>query len=382
MRAVVTGGAGFIGSNLVDALLERGDEVLVVDNFATGKRHNLNGQAALLEHDIREPFEVEADVIFHLAAQADVQTSMQRPEYDAAVNVVGTVNVLNAAPGAQVIFASSGGAGYGECAAPATEEAPFLPLSPYGIAKKCGEEYLEGWNRIHGATNVSLRLANVYGERQDSGLEGGVVAIFLERMARGDDTTIYGDGEQRRDFVYVGDVVAAMLATVGKTGGPFNIGTGVATSVNELHAACRAVAGVEAEPKREEARLGDVLKSVLDASRAERELGWKAQVPLADGLGRTYAWTKEAAAAWRILDSPWTRRSHHPTPSSAPGGRPRSSRRSSRRSSWCCSSAPACSCSRSRSRTPCSTTPRPRRSPPRRTSGRSCTTSRRPCRRS
>src|SRR2546421_1626887 len=230
MRAVVTGGAGFIGSNLVDALIARGDEVTVVDNFATGKREYLNSAAILLEHDIREPFELEADVVFHLAAQADVQTSMKQPGYDAAVNVAGTANVLDASPGAQVIFASSGGAGYGECPEPATEETPFLPLSPYGIAKKCGEEYLAGWNRIHGASHVSLRFGNVYGPRQDSGLEGGVVAIFLERMARGDETVIYGDGEQRRDFVYVGDVVAAMLATIGRSGGPFNVGTGEAIS--------------------------------------------------------------------------------------------------------------------------------------------------------
>src|SRR5436305_4096995 len=146
MRAAVTGGAGFIGSNLVDALVARGDEVTVVDNFASGKRENLNPAATLLEHDIREPFSIDAEVIFHLAAQADVQTSMQRPEYDAAVNVVGTVNVLQSAPGAQVIFASSGGAGYGECPVPADENAPFLPLSPYGIVKKCGEEYLVGWS--------------------------------------------------------------------------------------------------------------------------------------------------------------------------------------------------------------------------------------------
>ena len=297
MRAVVTGGAGFIGSNLVDALLARGDEVTVVDNFASGKRENVNAKATLLEHDICEPFRVGADAIFHLAAQADVQTSMKRPEYDAAVNVVGTVNVLGAAPGAQVIFASSGGAGYGECPVAATEESPFLPLSPYGIAKKCGEEYLAGWNRIHGTSHVSLRFANVYGERQDSGLEGGVVAIFLERLARGDETMIFGDGEQSRDFVYVGDVVDALLATVGRAGGPFNIGTGVATSVNELHAACRRVSGVDEEPRYEAARLGDVLRSVIDPARAGRELGWHARVSLDDGLARTWAWTKEAAAA-------------------------------------------------------------------------------------
>src|SRR3989440_5060382 len=230
MRAVVTGGAGFIGSNLVDALVARGDEVTIFDNFATGKREHLNPEAILLEHDIREPFELEADVVFHLAAQADVQTSMKQPGYDAAVNVVGTANVLEAAPGAQVIFASSGGAGYGECPEPATEQSPFLPLSAYGIAKKCGQEDLAGWDRIHGASHVSLRLGNVYGPRQDAGLEGGVVAIFLERMARGDETVIYGDGEQRRDFVYVGDVVAAMLATIGRSGGPFNVGTGEAIS--------------------------------------------------------------------------------------------------------------------------------------------------------
>src|SRR5436309_6613317 len=226
MRAVVTGGAGFIGSNLVDALIERGDDVVVVDNFATGKREHLNPAATLFEHDIREPYKADADVVFHLAAQADVQTSMTRPEYDAAVNVVGTVNVLQASPEAQVIFASSGGAGYGECPVPATEDAPFLPLSPYGIAKKCGEEYLAGWNRIHRTSHVALRFGNVYGPRQDTGLEGGVVAIFLERHARGDETVIFGDGSQSRDFVFVDDVIDAMLAAVGRTGGPFNVGTG------------------------------------------------------------------------------------------------------------------------------------------------------------
>jgi UDP-glucose 4-epimerase len=296
MRAVVTGGAGFVGSNLVDTLLARGDQVTVVDNFASGKRENLNPGATLLEHDIREPFTVDADVVFHLAAQADVQTSMKDPGYDAAVNVVGTANVLVAAGAAQVVFASSGGAGYGECPERATEETPFLPLSAYGVAKKCGEEYLAGWNRIHGTSHVSLRFANIYGERQDAGLEGGVVAIFLERMARGEDTVIFGDGEQQRDFVYVGDIVAALLATVGRSGGPYNIGTGVATSINDLHAACRRAAGVDEQPEHREARLGDVIRSVIDASLAGRELGWRPEVSLEDGIARTFAWTKEAAA--------------------------------------------------------------------------------------
>ncbi|HZT14969.1 MAG TPA: NAD-dependent epimerase/dehydratase family protein [Gaiellaceae bacterium] len=310
MRALVTGGAGFIGSNLVDALLARGDDVVAVDDLSSGKRENLDPRAELREHDIREPFEVDADVVFHLAAQADVQTSMQRPEYDAAVNVVGTVNVLAGAlrSGAQVVFASSGGAGYGECPGPVDEDFPFLPLSPYGIAKKCGEEYLAGWNRIHGTGHVSLRFANVYGPRQDSGLEGGVVAIFLERMAHGAPTTVYGDGRQTRDFVYVGDVVDAVLATAGRTGGPYNIGTGRETSVLELHTACAEVAGVADDPAFAEARLGDVQRSVIDPSRAGRELDWRARVELADGLRRTWEWMQETATDAPNQGVPWTHR--------------------------------------------------------------------------
>jgi UDP-glucose 4-epimerase len=294
VKAAVTGGAGFIGSNLVDALVARGDEVTVVDNFASGKRENLNAAATLLEHDIRDPFAVDADVVFHLAAQADVQTSMTRPEYDAAVNVVGTVNVLAAAEESQVIFASSGGAGYGECPGPVAEDFPFLPVSPYGIAKKCGEEYLAGWNRIHGTSHVALRFGNVYGPRQDAGLEGGVVAIFLERMALGEPTTIFGDGSQSRDFVYVGDVVASLLAAAGQGGGPYNVGTGGGTTVAELHAACSRVAGSDAEAEHEAARLGDVRRSELDAALIGRELGWRPRVSLDEGLARTWAWMKEA----------------------------------------------------------------------------------------
>ena len=293
----MTGGAGFIGSNLVDALIARGDSVTVVDNFASGKRENLNPAATLLEHDIREPFTVDADVVFHLAAQADVQTSLQRPGYDAEVNVVGTVNVLRAAPKAQVIFSSSGGAGYGECPEPASEQSPFLPLSAYGIAKKCGEEYLAGWNRIYRSHHIALRFANVYGPRQDAGLEGGVVAIFLERLATGNETVIFGDGTQARDYVYVDDIVDSLLAAAGRAGGPYNVGTGRDTTVAELHAACERVAGVEQPPRHEPARLGDVQRSVLDARLITRELGWLPRVSLDDGLARTWAWMKEHAAA-------------------------------------------------------------------------------------
>jgi len=291
LRAIVTGGAGFIGSHLVDSLVARGDEVVVVDDLSSGKRENVNDAARLDERDIRGGLELEgAEVVFHLAAQADVQTSMRRPDFDAEVNVLGTVRVLEAAreAGAQVVFTSTGGAIYGECDGPASEDAPRDPLSPYGIAKLCGEEYLRGWNRIHGAGHVVLRLANVYGPRQEASLEGGVVAIFLERMQRGEGTAIYGDGLQTRDFVYVGDVVGALLAAADNDGGVFNVGTGVETTVLDLNRACAEVAGAEAEPRFEDARLGDVRRSVLDVSLAERELGWRPEVGLEDGLRLTW----------------------------------------------------------------------------------------------
>ena len=298
MRAVVTGGAGFIGSHLVDALVARGDEVHVLDNLATGVPERVHGGAAFREGDIRSDAaalfaEARPEVVFHLAAQADVGTSVERPDYDADVNVVGTVRVLEAARacGAQVVFSSTGGAIYGECDGPAAEDAPRRPISPYGMAKLCGEEYLAGWNRLHGSGHVALRFANVYGPRQAASLEGGVVAIFLERLARGDGATIFGDGEQTRDFVFVADVVAALLAAVGHDGGVINVGTGRETSVNALHAACRRAAGAELEPAHAPARAGDVLRSVIDPARSARDLGWRAETSLDDGLAQTWAWT-------------------------------------------------------------------------------------------
>ena len=292
MRAVVTGGAGFIGSNLVDALVQRGDEVVVVDDLSSGKRENLNAAATFVDGDIRNGIDATgAAVVFHLAAQADVQTSMLRPDHDAEVNVVGTVQVLEAAraAGARVVFSSTGGAIYGECDGPAREDSPLEPVSPYGIAKLCAEEYLRGWNRIHGSGHVVLRFANVYGPRQDSSLEGGVAAIFLERLAHGDETLIFGDGLQTRDFVYVGDVVGALLAAADRDGGTFNIGTGQETTVLELYRLCAEVTGSKAEPRFEPARLGDARRSVLDVSLAAAELGWRPAMPLADGLRRALA---------------------------------------------------------------------------------------------
>ena len=297
MRATVTGGAGFIGSAVVDALVARGDDVTIVDNLSSGKRENLNPSARFVEADIRDPLELAADVVFHLAAQADVSTSVARPDFDAAVNVVGTVHVLEAARacGAQVVFSSTGGAIYGECTRPAREDDPRQPLSPYGVAKLSAEEYLATWNRLHAAKHVSLRFGNVYGPRQDSGLEGGVVAIFLERMARGEPTTIFGDGGQERDFVYVEDVAAAVLAAVGNDGGVYNVGSGEATSIAAMHELCRRVAGDGRQPEYEPPRPGDLKRSVLDPSRAAAELGWVPETPLEDGLRRTWDWLRSQA---------------------------------------------------------------------------------------
>jgi UDP-glucose 4-epimerase len=218
---------------------------------------------------------------------------VQDPARDADINVVGTVKVLEAAQraGARVVFTSSGGAIYGECLDPALEWMPRVPGSPYGISKLCGEEYLTGFNRIHGASNVVARLGNVYGPRQSPTLEGGVVSIFLDRMHRGEQTVIFGDGLQVRDFVYVGDVVEALLAAGAHEGGVFNVGSGDETTVLDLHRACAAVAGVTAEPRFEPARLGDLRRSSLDVSLAAGELGFRARTTLAEGLAHTWAWT-------------------------------------------------------------------------------------------
>ena len=297
MRALVTGGAGFIGSNLVDALVDRGDDVVVVDDLSSGKRENINGAARLVELDIRDAdalhavfADVSPDVCFHLAAQADVPTSVRRPDFDAEVNVVGTVRVLQAAGASTfVVFSSTGGAIYGECERPAREDDPRRPLSPYGTAKLAAEEYLAAWNRLYATRHTSLRFANVYGPRQEAGLEGGVVAIFLDAMAAGQETAVFGDGLQTRDFVHVDDVVAAMLRVPG-VGGVFNIGSGVETTVAELHELCRTVSGDGRPPRKDPAREGDVLRSVLDVGRAERELAWRPQISLDQGLRRTWDW--------------------------------------------------------------------------------------------
>ena len=296
MRAVVTGGAGFIGSHVVEALLARGDEVHVLDNLSKGTRERVTAGAELHVGDIRDPdavFDaVRPEAVFHLAAQADVRLSVEHPEVDADVNVLGTVRILEAARrhGAKVIFSSTGGAIYGECTSPVSESAERQPLAPYGTSKLCGEEYLATWNRLHGTRHVSLRFANVYGPRQEPHGEAGVVAIFMGLLREGGTPRIYGDGSQTRDYVFVEDVVEAMFAAVESKGGVFNIGTGVETSVLALYDAIQITSLVTHPPAFSEARLGELQRSVLDISLAERELGWVPSHSLHKGLARTWAW--------------------------------------------------------------------------------------------
>ena len=295
MRVVVTGGAGFIGSHVVEALLARGDEVTVVDDLSRGKREHVPDGARLVEADIRQGLEPAFDearpeVCFHLAAQVDVRVSVARPEHDASVNVLGTIAVLEAAQrhGTQVVFSSTGGAIYGECDAPAPEDAPLQPLAPYGVSKLAGEEYLAAYNRLYGSRHVSLRYGNVYGPRQDPHGEAGVVAIFFGRLAAGEAPRVFGDGRQTRDYVFAGDVAAATLVAAGHDGGIFNVGTGIETSVLELYELCRHVAGSSQEAEQAPPRLGELQRSVLDVGLAERELGWRARVPLEEGLRLTW----------------------------------------------------------------------------------------------
>jgi UDP-glucose 4-epimerase len=295
VRAIVTGGAGFIGSHVVEALLARGDEVTVVDDFSNGKRENVPGGVPIVEEDIRQGLhEIFADarpeVCFHLAAQVDVRVSVDRPVYDSDVNVLGTIEVLEAARTveAQVVFSSTGGAIYGECDGPAPETAERRPLAPYGVSKLAGEEYLAAFNRLYGTRHVALRYGNVYGPRQDPHGEAGVVAIFLGKLAEGEAPRIFGDGSQTRDYVYAGDVARATLAATGQDGGVFNVGTGRETSVVELYEACRRVAGSSVEAEPAPARLGELQRSVLDVSLAARELGWRPEVSLEEGLRLTW----------------------------------------------------------------------------------------------
>ncbi len=305
MRAIVTGGAGFIASHVVDALVARGDSVVVVDDLSRGRRENVSASAELDVVDVRDATALadafarqRAEVCFHFAAQPDVRVSVERPAFDCEVNVVGTINVLEAARrrGTRVVFASTGGAIYGECERPAREGDPRLPLSPYGAAKLAGEEYLATFNRLHGSEHVSLRLGNVYGPRQDPHGEAGVVAIFLGLLATGGTPRVFGDGRQTRDYVFVGDVVTATLAAAEARAGVYNVGTGRETSVLELLEACARVAGVRVAPRLAPPRTGELQRSCLDPSIAERALGFQAGARLDDGLQATWEWIGGSSA--------------------------------------------------------------------------------------
>src|SRR3712207_1507482 len=284
MRALVTGGAGFIGSNLVDALLDRGDEVVVVDDLSSGKESNLQGaleRGARLERgDIRDGDamlrlleEARPDVVFHLAAQIDVRVSMARPGFDARTNVEGTVNVLEAAKEAgarRFVFSSTGGAMYGDTdQVPTPETVPPLPMSGYGQSKFCAENYLGLYSRVYGMSTIALRFGNVYGPRQDPHGEAGVIAIFCGKFAAGERPKIFGDGRQTRDYIYVGDLVDAIVAAGdGDAQGAVNIGTEEETSLLELIDAFKAAGVSDFEPEFAEARLGELERSCLAVGKA------------------------------------------------------------------------------------------------------------------
>ncbi len=317
MRTLVTGGAGFIGSTLVDRLLAEGHEVDVVDDLSTGSLANLaNARSGTGHHftfhqlDIRSGDVVQLmarrrpEVVFHLAAQADVRVSVSRPVFDAEVNVIGSLQVLEGARAAgsrKVVFASSGGTIYGDpdpSELPVRESHPGRPVSPYGVAKKTVGDYLHAYRELHSLEYTALALANVYGPRQDPHGEAGVVAIFAGRLLAGEQCTIFGDGQQTRDFIYVDDVVDAFARAADRGSGlVINIGTGTETSVNQLYATMAAEAGVDAPAAHEPVRPGELNRSALDPGRAAIHLGWKAWTTLPIGTGAVLDYFRERPGA-------------------------------------------------------------------------------------
>lgn len=313
-RVLVTGGAGFIGSHVAELYLARGYEVAVLDDLSSGRRENVPRGATFVHADVGSP---EArrllatggfSVLNHHAAQMDVRVSVSDPERDARINLLGLLNLLEGARAGgvrRVVFASSGGVVYGEAGSlPHREDARKLPVSPYGVSKLASEYYLAAYARLYGLEVVSLRYANVYGPRQSPHGEAGVVAIFGARLRRREPLTVYGDGEQTRDYVYVGDVARANLeATTWPVPAlssiddvAFNVGTGVETSVNALAQAMIAATGVTVPVQHAPERTGELRRSAVDVGRAAREWRWRPEVGLAEGLKRTYAWIAEEAA--------------------------------------------------------------------------------------
>jgi UDP-glucose 4-epimerase len=314
VRSLVTGGAGFIGSNLVDALVERGDDVLVVDNLSSGKRSNLEGAlergAGLLEGDVSDSEAVGSafaehrpEQIFHLAAQIDVRVSVADPGFDLNVNVGGTINLLNAAVETgsdRFLFASTGGAIYGEGEGrdlPLPESADRRPDAPYGMSKLAAEGYLDLFARLHGLSAVALRLGNVYGPRQDPHGEAGVVAIFCGALLEGTTPKVFGDGEQTRDYIFVGDVVSAFLAASGSDlTGAVNVGTGREASVFDVGNAIAAAYDTTFDPEMAGNRAGEVQRIAIAADLARERLGWSAGTSLEEGLRVTAEWARDDPA--------------------------------------------------------------------------------------
>jgi UDP-glucose 4-epimerase len=298
MKVLVTGGAGFIGSHLVDRLILEGHEAVVVDNLVTGKRRNINRAARFYKVDVQSwrlerVFRNERpNVVMHLAAQMDVRKSVEDPMFDAQVNVLGTLNVLQQAVKhgvRKVIFSSSGGAIYGEQETyPAPETHVLRPLSPYGLSKLCGEQYLSYFQRVSGLQAVSLRYANVYGPRQDPEGEAGVVAIFIQKMLNNEQAVINGNGRQTRDFVFVEDVVEANLAMMGQeTQGTYNVGTGVETSINDLFRILVQHTGSTCKEMHGPAKKGEQARSVIDSTKLRQEVSWEPKADLSEGLKKT-----------------------------------------------------------------------------------------------
>ncbi len=304
MRVLVSGGTGFIGSHVVDAYIAAGHEVLVVDDLSTGKRANLHPRARFVQAAIQDPevrrliVEENIEVVNHHAAQMDVRRSVADPLFDARVNILGLLNILEGAREARVgkvIFASSGGTVYGEQQVfPADETHPTRPISPYGVSKLSGEHYLSFYQAEYGMPYIALRYANIYGPRQDPHGEAGVVAIFSLRLLAGQQAVIHGDGEQTRDYVFVHDVARVNVAALqADYTGALNISTGRETSVNTLFRQLRRLTGADAAEHHGPAQAGEQRRSVLAGGRAERILGWRPQVTLADGLERTVAFFRD-----------------------------------------------------------------------------------------
>ena len=302
MKILVTGGAGFIGSHVVDGFLAAGHEVRVIDDLSTGKRANLNAKATFYNVDIRSAeiadifAKEKPDVVCHHAAQMDVRRAVREPQFDASVNVVGSVNVLESARQSgvkKITYASTGGAVYGEPASlPVDEGHAIAPLSPYGLTKHTFEDYLALYRRLYGCAYTVLRYPNVFGPRQDPHGEAGVVAIFIQKMMAGEQPTIFGDGTKTRDYVYIDDIVAANLLAIEAKDDVYNLGWGKEVSDYQIFCAVREALGVTAEPRFGQKRPGEIDRVCLDSQRIYRDLGWRPHVSLAEGVVRTVRWHK------------------------------------------------------------------------------------------